>query len=478
MRTALALLISAALLQAAHAPALQLNTPQQFAEQPGSTGTDTATPIEKWWDSFSDPILSSLIQQAVHGNLDLELARQRVLESRAQRRIARAALLPSVNNSDSFDRIRGGFEDGNIHITNAPGGGIFVQPFESNLFQIGFDASWEIDFFGQRRHELHAATAEAQSAAESRNAVLLTVLGDVSSAYMDLRGAQQRLAIVQRNLALQQDSLHLTEVRANAGLATQFDVARQHQQVDSTASLIPDYAARVAADIHALSVLLGKEPAALRDQLAAAAPLLTMPSAVPVGLPGSLLERRPDLRRARMDLIAAGENVGAAKADLFPKIVLTGAAGRQATDLSGFTLGGGNFFSVGPGITMPIFAAGRIRAKIAVRQQQLSEAETTYRQALLQALRETEDALSNYGREQERAQKLTQAVDASKQAEQLSRELYSRGLSDFLSVLDAQREELANEDALAQSETAVRTDLVALYKALGGGWQNRCSAPR
>ncbi len=446
--------------------------PAQFSEQLSQLGRTWSNLPGSGGNRFPIRPLTSLIREAVRNNLDIQLAQERVLESRAERRVARAGLLPSVNNTDSFQRIRGGFENGNIHITNAPGGGIFVQPFESNLFQIGFDASWEIDLFGGRRHELHAATAQVQSSEESRHDVLLSVLGEVSRTYMDLRGVQERLAIVQRNLALQRDSLHLTEVRAQAGLENQFDVERQKQQVASTEALLPDFDAQIAIDIHALSVLLGKDPAALHDQLTPTAPLPNVPQAVAVGLPASLLERRPDLRRARMDLIAAGENVGAAKADLFPKIVLTGAAGRQSTDLSGFTLGAGNFFSVGPGITIPIFQAGRVRANIAARRQQLAEAETQYRQTLLIALRETEDALSSYGREQERVAKLQAAVEASRQAEQLSRELYVRGLADFLSVLDAQREELANEDALAQSQTAVRTDLVALYKALGGGWAN------
>jgi outer membrane protein, multidrug efflux system len=475
MRTKLLYLAALSVLMAGakSAPPVQLKTPSHFSEQATSAGTTVDAAVDKWWETFQDANLSGLIEEAVRSNLDLQLARQRVLETRAQRRIARAALLPTVNNTDSFQRIRGGFADGNIHVNNAPGGGIFVQPFESNLFQLGFDASWEIDLFGGLRHQLRAATADVQSSEESKRDVLISVLGEVSRAYMELRGTQERLAITQKNLTLQRDSLHLTEVRAQAGLGTEFDVERQRQQVASTEALVPSFQAGIAAYIHQLSVLLGEPPTALQERLAKAAPLPANPPLVPVGLPADLLTRRPDLRRARVELIASAERVGAAKADLFPKITLTGVVGRQSTDLSGLTLGAGNFFSVGPGITIPIFEAGRIRANIEARKQQLEEAQTQYRSTLLEALRETEDALSNYGREQERRQKLLAAVEASSQAERMAEELYTRGLADFLSVLDAQREELGNEDALAQSQTAIRTDLVTLYKSLGGGWSNQ-----
>jgi len=452
---------------------VRLKTPAHFSEQAGSTGTSVDAAVDRWWETFQDRDLAALIKQAVDSNLDVQLARERVLETRAQRRMARAELLPSINNTDSFQRIRGGFQNGNVHVGDAAGGGIFVQPFESNLFQVGFDASWEIDLFGGVRHQVQAATAEVQSSEESKRDVLLSVLGEVSRAYMELRGTQQRLAITMKNLSLQKDSLHLAEVRAQAGLGTQFDAERQREQVASTEALIPSYEAEITANIHQLSVLVAELPAALKERLEKAAPLPANPPIVPIGLPADLLTRRPDLRRARMDLVAAAARVGAAKADLFPKITLTGAVGRQSTDLSGFTLGAGNFFSVGPGITVPIFEAGRIRGNIAARKQQLQEAETQYQSTLLQALRETEDALSNYGREQERRQKLAAAVEASGQAERMAQELYTRGLADFLSVLDAQREELANEDALAQSQTAIRTDLVALYKSLGGGWERQ-----
>ncbi|MBV8570465.1 MAG: TolC family protein [Acidobacteriaceae bacterium] len=195
------------------------------------------------------------------------------------------------------------------------------------------------------------------------------------------------------------------------------------------------------------------------------------PPEIPVGLPGDLLLRRPDLRRARAQMVAAAARVGQARADLFPKIVLTGAAGRQATGIQQFTLGAGNFFSLGPQLSLPVFNAGRIRANIETQKQRLNESSLAYQNAILNVLREVETSLTSYQHEQERREELVIAEDASKRATQMANELYVRGLADFLSVLDAQRQQLQAEDALAESDTTVLTDLVAIYKSLGGGWQ-------
>ncbi|MBV9085755.1 MAG: efflux transporter outer membrane subunit [Acidobacteriaceae bacterium] len=450
---------------------VSVKTPDRFAEQTNAPGTTTDAAVEKWWATLNDAELTKLIDRGIESNLDLKAAGQRLLEARASRRITRGDLLPSIESSNSFRQIRGGFEDGNIHLGNLPpGGGIFVSPFETNIFQLGFDASWEIDLFGGKRHALQAATAEVASAEEARRDALVSLSGEIARNYMELRGAQRRLALTKQNIALQQDSLHLTQVRVDAGLGAQLDVERQQEQLASSEALVPSLQKEISLSIHALSVLLAQPPSALQQELEGEGQLPPNPPTVPVGLPGDLLTRRPDLRQSRAQLIAAAARVGAAKADLFPKIVVTGLAGRQATDLSGFTIGAGNFFAVGPGITLPIFEAGKIRANIAVKKQQYEEAVTEYQKAVLTALRESEDSLAGYGREQERREKLSAAVQASQQATQMATELYRRGLTDFISVLDAQRDQLANEDALVQSNTAVLTDLIALYKSLGGGW--------
>jgi outer membrane protein, multidrug efflux system len=450
-------------------PAPSPKVPRAFSAQTPDT---TADPIvEKWWATLGDSELNALVERAVKNNLDLEMATARLLAARASRRVARADLLPSVTSNNSFQRLRGGFQNGNIHVgNNTSGGARFIAPFETNIFQLGFDASWELDLFGGNRQALLAATADVAASEDARRDTLVSLLGEAARNYLELRGAQKRLAITRQNISLQRDSLHLTEVRAEAGLGNQLDVERQKSQLETSQALEPVFESQISQTIHRLSVLLGEEPAALAQELRAEAPLPLTPPQVPVGLPGDLLKRRPDLRRADAQVAAAAARVGVAKADLFPKFTLTGSAGRQSSDASGFTLGLGNFFAIGPGIRLPIFTGGRLRANIEVRKQQLEESMTQYRSAVLGALRETEDSLVAYGRERERRERLLSAVKASRQATQFATELYSRGLADFLSVVEAQRDQLSAEDAMAQSDTTVLTNLVAVYKALGGGW--------
>jgi len=431
--------------------------PDSYHQQVDAKGTNTEAAIGNWWGTLNDPELTAMIDRAVKANLDLKVASSRLLEARAARRVTRAGLLPQVSSSNTIQRLRGGPD--------------LRTPFETNVFQFGFDASWEIDLFGGRRRALEAATADVAAVAEARRDTLVSVLAEVARNYSELRGFQRRLEITSRNIALQSDSLELTRVRAEAGLGTQFDVERQGAQLESTRALVPSLEAAESRTIHRLGVLLGEEPGALLAELTQKKPLPTAPPSVPVGLPADLLKRRPDIRQAEARVAAETARVGVARADLFPKILLNGAAGRQAPGPSGLTLGVSNFFALGPAITLPIFTAGKIRANIEAQKQRLDQALTEYRSTVLRSLEETENSLVAYGREKERRARLMAAVEASRQATTLADELYTRGLADFLSVLDAQRQQLAAEDDLAQSETAVIADLVSLYKALGGGWE-------
>ena len=446
--------------------------PDSYHQQTGASGTNVDAAVGNWWATFNDNELTTLIDRAVKSNLDLKVASSRVLEARAARRVTRANLLPQVSSSDTVQRVRGGLTAGLFNVNkNASGGASLLTPFESNVYQFGFDASWEIDLFGGRHRALEAATADVAAIAEARRDVLVSLLAEVARNYSELRGFQRRLEIADQNIALQQDSLELTRVRADAGLGTQFDVERQTAQLDSTRALVPSLKAAGIQTIHRLGVLLGEEPDTLLTELTERQPLPTVPPAVPVGLPADLLKRRPDIREAEARVAAETARVGVARADLFPKILLNGAAGRQATEPSRLTLGAGNFFSLGPAITLPIFTAGKIRGNIEAQKQRLEQALTQYRSAVLRSLEETGNSLVAYEREKERRQRLAGAVDSSRQATMFANELYTRGLADFLSVLDAQRQQLAAEDDLAQSDTAVVTNLVALYKALGGGWE-------
>jgi len=413
--------------------------------------------VSEWWKTFQDSTLDSLIDRAVPANLDLRIAAERVTEARAARGVSKSALLPSVGTSGSYTRFRGGIAQGRA-------------PFETSIFQVGFDASWELDFFGGLRHGVDAATADLRAAEESRRDVQVTVLAELGRNYLEVRGLQKRLQIARSNIETQQQTLDLTRVRYKAGLATDLDVARAAAQLATTQAAIPSLEESLAIGTHRLGVLLGEEPGALRAELEKEAPLPSVPSSIPIGLPSDLLLRRPDVRQADAEVAAATARVGVARSDLFPKFTLTGLMGRQATSVGGLTLGVGNFFSFGPGVRLPIFTGGRIRSNIAVQDARLQQAATQYENVVLKSLEDVENALVAYSREQERRAKLQQAVDESRRAVELANELYLRGLGDFLSVLEAQKTRFELEDELTQSETSVVVNLVALYKSVGGGW--------
>ena len=428
-------------------------------------GTSTKSPeTDDWWSSFQDPELNSLVERSAKQNLDLQLAIERVQEARAARGLARSGYFPSIYGAASGTR--------NRQLLIAPVGqnSPVVAPVEYNNFQGGLSASWELDVFGGIRRSVQAATADMTAAEENRRDVLVILLGDVGREYAQLRGFQRRLEIANKNIKTQQDTLDLTSARAKAGLATELDVSRAAAQLESTKAVVPTLLSGIDVSIHRLSVLLGEEPGALRSELEKTSPIPSAGPEVDVGLPSDLLKRRPDIRRSEAQLAAATARIGEAKADLFPRFVLTGTAGRQAAQLHDLTLGAANFYSVGPGISLPLFTGGRIRSNIAVQTSRQREAVIGYQSTVLNALEEVENALVSYSQEQERRDRLNDAVAHSQLAVDLATEQYKAGLVDFLSVLDAQRDVYADEDQLVQSQTSVTTNLVGLYRVLGGGW--------
>jgi NodT family efflux transporter outer membrane factor (OMF) lipoprotein len=443
----------------------QAVVPSQWTVAP-TRGTETKSPeTDEWWASFQDPELNSLVERSVSRNLDLKLALERVQEARAARGLARSGYFPSIDGAASSAR--------NRQRIIAPSGSqksAVIVPVEYNNFQGGLSASWELDVFGGTRRGVQAATADVTAAEENRRDVLVILLGDVGRVYAQLRGFQRRLEVANKNIKTQQDTLDLTTARANAGLATELDVSRAAAQLESTRAVVPTLVSGIDVSIHRLSVLLGEEPGALRSELEKAAPIPPAGPDVAVGLPSDLLKRRPDIRRSEAQLAASTARIGEAKADLFPRFVLTGTAGRQATQLHDLTLGAGNFYGVGPGISFPLFTGGRIRSNIAVQTSRQRAALISYQSTILNSLEEVQNALVNYSQEQERRDRLDEAVAHSQLAVDLSTEQYEAGLVDFLSVLDAQRDLYANEDQLVQSQTTVTTNLVGLYRALGGGW--------
>ena len=447
--------------------------PSAFRQiSPGAGAAAPAGPIEKWWKVFDDPVLDSLIERASKNNHDVLIAASRVAEVRAAGGIARAALLPEVGQNTSANRIRGGFSQGVIRVGGGsqPGqGSNLVSPFETSVIQSGLDMRWEIDLFGGLRKNLKAAKADAAASEEMRRDVQLLVTSEIARSYMELRGVQQQLLIAEKNRDAQRDMLHLTRVRADAGLATELGVERQAAQLASTEAAIPVLQHAAAQTLHRISVLSGDQPGSEMVELTRPQPLPPIPPDVAAGIPSELLKRRPDIRRAEVEITAAMARVGAARSDLFPKLVFTGLSGRQATGVSGLTLGAGNFFAFGPGIQLPLFTGGRIRSNIGVQEARLQQALHRYEQEVLAAFEETENALAAYRYEQDRRASLAAAAASSRTAVDLAREVYAAGLGDFLSVLEAQRSQFAAEEELQRSETALRSKLIALYKALGGG---------
>ncbi|HEX2279276.1 MAG TPA: efflux transporter outer membrane subunit [Candidatus Tectomicrobia bacterium] len=449
------------------------------ASQPGVT----AQPLQvtQWWRAFNDPVLDALVERAVGANIDLRQARARVREARALRGVAGADLWPTVGASGAYTRSRRsenlpaaqtGMADG----TSAPGG-VPSTPLEGDLFQVGFDTSWEIDLFGGVRRSIEAAGADLDASVEDLRDVLVTLLAEVTRNYVEVRGFQRRIAIARHNIRAQQETLELTQARFEAGLTSQLDVVQAASQLATTQAQVPALEVPLKQGIHRLGVLLGLAPGALWPELSREAPIPPVPPEVPVGLPSDLLRRRPDVRRAERQVAAATARIGVAVADLFPKLSLTGSLGLQSDLLADLPLGSSRFWSIGPTLSWPIFDAGRIRANIAVQDAREEQRLAQYAQTVLALLEEVENALVAYSREQVRRDKLAEAVEANRQAVALANELYTRGLGDFLNVLESQRSLFASQSDLVQSEATVSANAVALYKALGGGWEAEVRPP-
>ena len=443
--------------------------------QPSKTNINPVELVE-WWTAFQDPTLSSLVETAVRANLDVRLAEARICQARAARWVAGAPLWPQVDATVLYDRSHTpsaavDTAGGGVAVSGAGGSAGGVPPFRE-LFQAGLDASWELDVFGGTRRNLEAATADLQAAVEDRRDVLVTLVGDVGSNYINLRGFQQQIDIAKKNLEAQKHTADIIQKRHDAGFVGGLDVANAKAQVATTAATIPLFESSARAAIYSLGVLLGREPAALEKELAKVAPIPPTPLEIPVGLPSELLRRRPDIRRAEAQIHAATARIGVATADLFPRFFLTGSFGVTTSDVTKIgSLANNKFWSFGPSVTWPIFAGGRIYWNIKIQDALQEQALLTYEKTVLTALKDVETALVAYAKQQETRKSLSAAVVENRRAVDLATQLYLAGRSDFLNVTTAQRNLFVTEDALSQSTRTVDTNLVALYKALGGGWE-------
>jgi multidrug efflux system outer membrane protein len=438
--------------------------------QPSKTTTNPAQLVE-WWKAFDDATLSSLVEMAVRANLDVRLAEARIRQARASWGVAGAPLWPQVDASALYQRSKGSSEVGG-------GGAIATAGGLRNLWQAGLDATWELDIFGGTRRSIEAAGADFRAAVEDHRDVLVTLVGDVGSNYINLRGFQQQIDIARKNLKAQKHNAEIIQRRHDAGFVGGLDVANAWAQVATTEAAIPVLESSARAAIYSLGVLLGREPAALSRDLDKVSPIPPTPLEIPVGLPSELLRRRPDIRRAEAQLHAATARIGVATADLFPKFNLAGSFGLSASDVTRIDKWTSNFWSWGPTITWPIFAGGRILWNIKVQNALQEQALLTYEKTVLTALKDVETALVAYAKEQEHRKSLSKAVVNNRKAVDLAMKLYIAGKTDFLNVLTAQLNLFTSEDALVQSTRTVDTNLIALYKALGGGWEKASVSPK
>lgn len=483
--------------------------PDSWASPLAPDLTEESGDIVEWWRQFHDPVLDALVETALASNYDLDIAEARVREARAFRGISAADLRPSGGLSGSYTYEgtpkRPEIDTGSpvaLGLSQGPGGetgtitvrgdnftlgrtlsdagdttsisftpGQAAEPDRTeDLFSVGFDARWELDVFGGVRRSVEAASADVDAAIENLHDVQVILAAEVARNYFELRGSQARLDITRQNIAAQQNTLSITSLRFEGGLTSGLDAKQAQAQLSMTQSQVPFLEFSILASIYRLAVLTGQMPQPLVDELAAAAPLPETPPVVPVGLPSDLLRRRPDIRRSERQLHAATARIGVAVADLFPRFAMAGQAGTTISSLSAISLSDTAFWSLGPAIQFPIFDRTRIRANIDLQNARQEAALATYEQAVLIAMEDAERALAAYAKEQARRAFVEDSVVASKQAVELANDLYSEGLTDFLNVLQSQGSLFASQDQLVQSEQLVLQNLVAVYKAIGGGW--------
>ena len=428
------------------------------------TSFSNAPNVADFWQTFDDATLTRLVNESLLANHDLRIALTRIKEARALRGESYLDLAPTITAGGGYTNTR------TSSAQALPG-----VPREGTFYDAGFDAVWELDFFGRVRRGIEASNAELGAAEAGLHDAQVSVTAEVTRTYFELRGFQQQLEVANRNVVNQRDTLGLAQVLLDAGRGTEFDTARAQAQLSTTLGTIGPLEAAVAVSIHRLSVLIGREPGALTAELAPAKDLPALPGMTAVGNPSDMLRRRPDIRVAERQLAGATARVGIAVADIFPRVTFTGNLGSVSSTYDGLGDSGNDAWTVAPGISWAFLDLGRVKARINASRARSDGALLQYEQTVLRALEDTEDSLVTYTRARDRLVHDQQAVTSSGTASKLARLRYENGSSDFLQVLDAERNQLQTEDRLARSRTEAATSLIAVYKALGGGWE---SAPR
>ena len=461
LRVQLGLFASMTLLSACavgHDYKTPVTAPVVLQNAPAATYS-AAQPEADWWKLFGDPVLDGLVSQALAGNLDLKVAVARVDEARALFKDARLDQLPRVTAS-------GGYQKSDQQQPGSNG-----ERVEGETYTGGFDAGWEIDLFGRVRRGVESARAEAGAAKADLRDAQVTIAAEVARNYLELRGAQARLAVANRNLETQRETVRLTKVRYDAGAGSPIDVASAQARLNATEAVIPALITAEKRANYRLCVLTGQRPGALNATLvvqnAEVTPLIT---ALPIGDATDLLRRRPDVQAAERRLAAQTAKVGVATADLFPRVRVTGFIGFLSGSAGGFGNSASKAWSVAPTVSWPPLDLGGAHQRLKAAQARNDASLAIYDQTVLGALEDLENALVGYRQQQAQLVSLTNQAAASRRAAELARIQYKEGGIDFLVLLDAERTLLAAEDSLTVAETGVNTNVVAIYKALGGGW--------
>ncbi|MBN1904408.1 MAG: efflux transporter outer membrane subunit [Deltaproteobacteria bacterium] len=447
---------------------VSMNVPAEWpsAEMEGDSALQSAEAdrLARWWTTLDDPALSDLVKRALAGNRDIKIALTRIRQARAVLGEAGKQLHPSVTGSATYRRTQSG-----MPTADDPDPSAFS--IGSDYYNAGFDASWEIDLFGKRHRNIEAAAAELESSGEGYHSILISMISETVSSYVRLRTLQKQLEIVNRNLEIQENVLSILEDKAAAGLIGSLQVQQSRYNIENTRARIPGYRVSIEETMNSLAILLGEMPGELHDELLSPAPIPVPEVEIVIGIPSDILRRRPDIRRAERALAAQTARVGAATADLYPSLRLTGSLGLTASSLDNFFSDENAVLNISPFISIPLFNRNRIRDQIeiqnAIQERTFIEYETT----VVNAIKEVRDAIMAYGEEQKRYRMLEKGATAAKLALEIADERFSSGLVDFLDVLDAQRALLSFEESRASSSGTITLGLIRLYKALGGGWE-------
>jgi NodT family efflux transporter outer membrane factor (OMF) lipoprotein len=435
------------------------HSPLEDSLGPGPANPQT---LASWWTTLDDPVLSGLIERAVAGNLDVRKALSRIRQARAQRKIVAGGRLPSVNTSVSATSSR---TDTNVGFDT-----------HGEVYSANLSAAWNLDLFGGVRRAIEAATADLEASQEDYYDALVALAAETALNYLEVRTYQARLIAAEAGLQIQQESYALTQWRSEAGLDDELAVSQARYNLESTRAQIPTLRTGLQEATNRIAVLLGQQPGELQQLLEKPQPIPVPPAEVAVGVPAEVMRRRPDVRRAERDLAAQTARVGVATADLYPRLTLNGSIGIETLSLRNPSSSRTWTARGGPGVSWPAFDA-TIRPNIDVQSELQEQALIQYEATILSSLEEVENAISAYGQEQQRRDNLRRATEAAQAAAELARNKYQAGLTDFATVLDAERSLVSLQDQLHQSDGTVTANVIRLYQALGGGWTSLADAP-